>query len=99
MVSRDVSESKIISCEFIDNLSALILICSGDSSPEAYRTLPHLLARPASACKSKVDFPMPGSPPMSTTEPETTPPPKTLSSSLIPVDVLCSDPLVIELKG
>jgi hypothetical protein len=32
-----------------------------------------------------VDFPMPGSPPMSTTEPSTKPPPKVRSSSLNPV--------------
>ena len=31
----------------------------------------------SSACSSKVDLPMPGSPPMSTTAPSTTPPPST----------------------
>ena len=36
-------------------------------------------------CKSRVDFPIPGSPDRSTTEPETIPPPKTRSNSPMPV--------------
>src|SRR6201994_2659382 len=36
------------------------------------------------ACVSKVDLPMPGSPPTSSTEPRTKPPPVTRSSSVIP---------------
>src|SRR3546814_2835011 len=36
---------------------------------------------------SKVDFPMPGSPPMSVAEPCTIPPPRTRSSSPNPVDM------------
>ena len=43
-------------------------------------------------CKSKVDLPMPGSPPKSTIEPFTSPPPSTLSSSDIPVLYLTSSP-------
>src|SRR5918995_5762319 len=39
----------------------------------------------AAACSSSVDFPMPGSPPSSTREPGTIPPPSTRSSSPIPV--------------
>ena len=36
----------------------------------------------------KVDFPIPGSPPNNTNEPFTSPPPKTLSNSSIPVFIL-----------
>src|SRR6266481_10067824 len=38
------------------------------------------------ACVSKVDLPMPGSPPTKSTEPRTKPPPVTRSSSVIPDD-------------
>lgn len=37
-----VSPKKTISSFFISNLSALILICSADSSPETYKTFPQL---------------------------------------------------------
>src|SRR5262249_5416729 len=37
------------------------------------------------ACRRSVDLPMPGSPPISVTEPATRPPPKTRSSSPMPV--------------
>ena len=36
-------------------------------------------------CKITVDLPIPGSPPIKTTEPFTIPPPNTWSNSLIPV--------------
>src|SRR5689334_20158257 len=39
----------------------------------------------AAICRSRVDFPMPGSPPMRTSDPGTMPPPSTRSSSDIPV--------------
>ena len=42
-------------------------------------------ARPAASWSASVDFPMPGSPPSSTTEPGTSPPPSTRSSSAMPV--------------
>ena len=42
----------------------------------------------AAACSSSVDLPMPGSPPAELTEPETSPPPNTRSSSLMPLDLL-----------
>ena len=42
---------------------------------------------PASAWRSTVDFPTPGSPPSSVTEPGTTPPPSTRSSSATPVGI------------
>src|SRR5689334_15962490 len=38
------------------------------------------------ACVSSVDLPMPGSPPTSSTEPRTKPPPVTRSSSVMPED-------------
>ena len=87
IISISVSPKNIISSLLIFNLSALIFICSADSSPETYSTLPSpdILLQ---SCKIKVDFPIPGSPPKSTKEPFTSPPPKTLSSSPIPVLVL-----------
>src|SRR5205085_3202751 len=39
---------------------------------------------------SKVDLPMPGSPPTNTTEPSTRPPPSTRSNSPMPVDTRVS---------
>ena len=40
----------------------------------------------AAACSSSVDLPMPGSPPSSTSDPGTTPPPSTRSNSPMPVE-------------
>src|SRR5947207_11235430 len=42
-------------------------------------------SRRAAHCSSRVDFPMPGSPPTSTTDPGTMPPPSTKSNSRRPV--------------
>ena len=42
-------------------------------------------AKCAAACSSSVDLPMPGSPPISTSDPGTTPPPSTRSNSSMPV--------------
>src|SRR5690606_10148675 len=58
--------------------------CSADSSPVTYKTG---VARDSDtrACKSKVDFPMPGSPPIRMTAPVTSPPPSTRSNSAMPV--------------
>ena len=47
-----------------------------DSSPEIYRTRSPLFARSADTCKSNVDFPIPGSPPINISDPGTIPPPK-----------------------
>ena len=61
-------------------------ICSADSSPLTYSTG----SRRDSADRawiSRVDLPTPGSPPISTTEPATSPPPSTRSSSDSPVGV------------
>ena len=38
----------------------------------------------AATCKSRVDLPTPGSPPIKTVEPGTAPPPRTVSNSPIP---------------
>src|SRR5581483_3151512 len=66
------------------SLRARIAICGSDSSPETYRT--GARAATASAiCMSRVDLPTPGSPPTSTTEPGTMPPPRTRSHSDIGV--------------
>ena len=61
------------------SLSALIFICLALSSPDTYRVRRFSFIR--GICRLKVDFPMPGSPPRSTREPFTIPPPRTLSSS------------------
>lgn len=41
----------------------------------------------AAVCRSSVDFPMPGSPPIRTAEPGTSPPPRARSNSASPVDL------------
>lgn len=69
------------------NLSALNFICSADSSPETYKTCPSPFTL-SHNCNIKVDLPIPGSPPSKINEPFTSPPPKTLSNSSKPVDVL-----------
>ena len=56
------------------------------SSPEIYATLSPRRARLAAACSSKVDLPMPGSPPSKVAEPGTRPPPSARSNSAIPVE-------------
>src|SRR5690606_15786437 len=56
-----------------------------DSSAHTYSTAPCRWAKLWLACRSRVDLPMPGSPPRRTTEPGTTPPPSTRSSSAKPV--------------
>ena len=55
------------------------------SSPETYSTRRPERARRAAACSSRVDLPMPGSPPTSTAEAGTRPPPSTRSSSAMPM--------------
>ncbi|MNZ45836.1 hypothetical protein D3C78_635000 [compost metagenome] len=59
--------------------------CCWDSSPVTY-SAGMLLARLHKVCNRMVDLPMPGSPPISTTEPSTKPPPRTRSSSLEAVE-------------
>ena len=75
--------SEILSCG-TSRRTARSLIWRTDSSPVTYSTFLVLLTSPQS-CSKIVDFPMPGSPPMSVTLPMTMPPPSTRSSSLMPV--------------
>src|SRR5690625_2147204 len=63
------------------------LTWAADSSPVTYR-LPCFSAMASWACSNRVDLPMPGSPPSSTTDPGTSPPPSTRSSSLSPDESL-----------
>ncbi len=56
-----------------------------DSSAEASMTSTPRAATDASTWNSRVDLPMPGGPKRSVTDPPTTPPPRTRSSSLTPV--------------
>src|SRR6267378_4092107 len=58
---------------------------SGDSSPETYSVETPWRSSLAAHCISSVDLPIPGSPPTSTTEPGTMPPPSTKSNSARPV--------------
>ena len=61
-ISISVSPKNSKSSFLTSNLSALNLICSADSSPETYNTLPSPLIL-SHICKIKVDLPIPGSPP------------------------------------
>ena len=63
--------------------TARILIWRTDSSPETYKT-EAWRAISSATCNSKVDLPIPGSPPISTIDPGTTPPPRTRANSPIP---------------
>src|SRR6185369_10329050 len=62
--------------------------CSAASSPLTYSTGRPRAARPDANWIASVDLPTPGSPPTSTAEPATRPPPRTRSSSPMPVGVL-----------
>ncbi len=65
--------------------AARTLTCVSDSSAEASSTSEPAAARDERTWKSRVDLPMPGGPKTSVTEPATTPPPSTRSSSPTPV--------------
>ena len=84
---------------FTPNPAARSLTCSADSSPLTYSVLCPPRKRFASAMLVSVDFPIPGDPPSSTSDPGTRPPPSTRSSSPIPVDIRCSGPAPTSLKG
>ena len=84
--SMSVSETTSILGIFSKRRPLRIRICLVDSSPETYKTLTPFSDRPSNACSMMVDFPMPGSPPISVMEPRTRPPPKTRSNSPMPVD-------------
>ena len=64
---------------------ARMATCCCDSSPVTY-SAGMRSAMAQRVCKRMVDLPMPGSPPISTTEPSTRPPPRTRSSSVESVE-------------
>ena len=66
--------------------SARKRIWPADSSPETYSARRPDSAQRCATLSSSVDFPTPGSPASSVTEPGTTPPPSTRSSSPKPVE-------------
>ena len=74
--------------------SARSFSCRSLSSPDTYSTRrpTHRLLQ---ICSKSVDLPMPGAPPTSTRLPATAPPPRTRSSSPIPVENRISPSLVI----
>jgi len=74
--------------------SARRRICRGDSSPEMYR----VRKKPAT-CSASVDLPIPGSPPISMTDPGTTPPPHTRLNSPIPVLIRSTAPKATPDRG
>ena len=79
IVSSDVSQT-IMQFDFSYSMrSARNFICLTLSSPDTYST--RLLPILSTVCRTRVDFPMPGSPPKSTNEPGTRPPPSTRFSS------------------
>ena len=63
------------------------------SSPETYRVFKPV--KPNTVCKTKVDFPIPGSPPIKTKEPFTKPPPRTLFNSSSFKSIRASSSVVI----
>ena len=79
--------------------SARIRIWPADSSPERYRARRPASAQRCTTSSSSVDFPTPGSPASSVTEPGTSPPPSTRSSSLTPVWKCRVESGSIELMG
>ncbi len=95
---RSVSHNMYRLLSKLPSLSALIFICLGDSSPDTYSILCPSADNFLHICRRRVDLPMPGSPPTSTSEPATMPPPRTLSSSPMPVAVLSSSPALTSLS-
>src|SRR5262245_2983202 len=85
MLSRFVSPTTDTAPASSRSRADRIRSCSGDSSPEAYSVRIPLRSSRAAACSNNVDLPMPGSPPTSTSEPGTMPPPRTKSNSSRPV--------------
>src|SRR5574342_1109963 len=85
IASRLVSPSTWTAPASASRRSARSRSCSGDSSPDTYSVRTPARSRWAAACSSSVDLPIPGSPPTRITEEGTMPPPRTKSSSAIPV--------------
>ena len=76
-----VTDANLMGLFLIPNLSARILICDKLSSPDTYRQSSPSLDKLPTICNNSVDFPIPGSPPIRVIEPDTNPPPVTLSTS------------------
>ncbi len=77
----EVSETTKSSGASTPNRSARTRTCAADSSAHTSRHRAPRAAIWPSACINNVLLPMPGSPPISVTEPGTRPPPRTRSSS------------------
>ena len=84
-MSRSVSASTGTCSAAPGSRSARSRICAADSSPETYSVRRPAPSRLPSAIDVSVDLPIPGEPPISTSEPGTRPPPRIRSSSPIPV--------------
>lgn len=100
MLSSEVSQRIVtwpISLAPLSMRSARILIWCGLSSPDTYITSTPCILR--MVCSVRVDLPMPGSPPMSTRLPGTSPPPNTRLSSASRVSILGSSCAEISLSG
>ena len=82
MFGNDISGSNHNSGLIAPRRSARRRTCCALSSAVTYNEGP---VAPASNCKRSVLLPMPGSPPSNVTEPGTKPPPRTRSSSPMPV--------------
>ena len=93
--STQISEQIRRFLERASRRSALSLICGPDSSPETYKTFLPCLARCPMLWSVRVDFPIPGSPPISKLDPATRPPPHTLLNSSIPEENFSDLPLLV----
>src|SRR5262249_14551210 len=80
-----------------ESRSPLSLICWADSSPDAYRTTDDS-ARCEATSSISVDLPTPGSPPSRVSAPATTPPPRTRSNSVIPLETRGASILAISVN-
>src|SRR5215218_3900594 len=89
-VSSSVSLSSSTSPDPSPSRSARSLTWSGDSSPVTYSADPPRSFTRAATCSRIVDLPIPGSPPTSTMDPGTIPPPSTKSNSSMPVLSRCA---------
>lgn len=81
MLSKSDSDKISIFSPPIPSRRARPEICKTDSSPETYKTGVPFAEYHELICSDSVDFPIPGSPESSTSEPATSPPPSTASSS------------------
>ena len=81
IASRSVAERMWTWASWTPSRSARSRIWCALSSAETYSTGAAAVPNPAAACRTSVDFPIPGSPPMSASVPGTRPPPSTRSSS------------------